>query len=60
MTSQVIDPDGMTPSGQVLTPGLISCADGVEGGGEGQGHGVKPQSHSSSGNRLGLLFMWRL
>lgn len=32
MTSQVIDPDGMTPLGQVTTPGLISCVDGMEVG----------------------------
>lgn len=30
MTLQVIDPDGMTPSGRVSTPGLISCVDSME------------------------------
>lgn len=32
MTSQVIDPDGMSPLGQVTTPGLISCVDRMEVG----------------------------
>ena len=36
MTSQVIDPDGMTPSGLVSTSGLISCVDSMEVGIRGQ------------------------
>lgn len=59
MTSQVIDPDGMTPLGWVRTFSLISCVDGMEVGLRDRVTGSL-QSHSSSGTRLGLLLQQRL
>lgn len=59
MTSQVIDPNGMTPLGRVTTFSLISCVDGMEVGVRGMVTGSL-QSHSSSGTSLGLLLQQRL